>query len=510
MKAAVANFIQTYNKKHPFTIYDKSVTKKDSLTYFLIREDLQKKLVIISPCIEQYFDKDIDIAEEDKFKLKGKPYRFTVCLCNHTNACVLRKIFPFTSPQPAGLRSAIGMGDRIGLATPGHVRAAKGLVFPVLAQQSIRELNRTSRTMDEVLDDVTWGVFQEGYRDGYGADADHLKTLEDVDRAIDVGFTMFTIDPSEYVNNESERYEPNELTEKFHVLPWKELECEPKTFYDLYLGKRININGNTFRFTKKSLFKVAVKYSAAIAYIVKIFRHIETLLNQRDFDFEMSVDETEFPTTPLEHIFLALELRMLKVKITSLALRFEGRFEKAVDYIGDQEKFEEIFKKHVSIAKVLGHYKLSIHSGSDKFSIFPVMDKFASDIIHLKTSGTSYLEALRIVARHEPTLFREIVKHGIESFEKDRKAYDVTTDLSVVPDPYKVSDDNLEIAYLDEKNGRQMLHITYGSVLTAKKLDGEWLFRQHIIKCLLEHEEEHYETVAEHLKRHIRDVWFSS
>ena len=72
---------------------------------------------------------------------------------------------------------------------------------PIFAQQSIRELTRTGREADEVMDAALWAVLQEGYKNGFGADADHLKTIEDVDRMVDAGFTFFTIDPGNYVVN---------------------------------------------------------------------------------------------------------------------------------------------------------------------------------------------------------------------------------------------------------------------------------------------------------------------
>jgi hypothetical protein len=222
---------------------------------------------------------------------------------------------------------------------------------------------------------------------------------------------------------------------------------------------------------------------------------------------EISIDETEEPTTPLEHLFVISELKRLKVKIQGLALRFVGRFEKAIDYIGDLCEFEKDFRKHVLIAKTCGPYKLSIHSGSDKFSIYPIVGKLASDMIHLKTAGTSYLEALRLVARQDPQLFREIIRYGLKCFEKDRKSYSLTTDLSLIPEPEKVSDRDLEKTYLNNNGGRQLLHITYGSVLRAKTNKNMWLFRQRIKKVLLENEEEHYETVAVHMKRHIEPLW---
>jgi mRNA-degrading endonuclease YafQ of YafQ-DinJ toxin-antitoxin module len=226
------------------------------------------------------------------------------------------------------------------------------------------------------------------------------------------------------------------------------------------------------------------------------------LFGESPFDLEVSVDETDVPTSPLEHFFIASELKRLGIQVQGLAPRFVGEFEKAVDYIGDLEEFEKAFRSHALIAKFFG-YKLSIHSGSDKFSIYPIMAKLAGDLIHLKTAGTSYLEALRIVARHNPSLFREIVKHSFSCFEKDRKTYHVSTRLSAIPNPDEITNKDLEKSFLDDDNGRQLLHVTFGSILTAER-DGKWVFRDRIKKTLIDNEEEYCQTLAKHFGRHIK------
>jgi hypothetical protein len=406
------------------------------------------------------------------------------------------------------------MGDRIGLATPGHIRAVKKLrIFPILAQQSIREMESTLRTPVEVLDDVTWAVFQEGYRQGFGADADHLKTVEDVDATFKAGFTMYTIDPSDYVDNAADDYDPEKLREKFEKLPWEELECRKEDYFKKYVGKKIftfSKESQALKLSNEGLLRAAVKYSVAIAHTTRMYHHLKKLFGERRFDLEMSVDETNTPTSPSEHYFIVSELKRLGVRFNGLALRFVGRFEKAIDYIGDLKVFEESFRRHVSIARFFRQYKLSIHSGSDKFSVYPFVGRFASDIIHLKTAGTSYLEALRVVTRHDPDLFRKIVKHSFRCFEKDRKRYHVSTNLSLVPSPDGVSDEDLEEVFFEDNNGRQLIHIAYGSVMTAKKGNGEWLFRERIKRILINNEEEHYETVAQHMRRHIESIGFSA
>ena len=96
--------------------------------------------------------------------------------------------------SPIGLSPSFGFGDRLGLATPGHIVAVKGTgLAPIFAQQSVRENARTGRTPQQVMDDATWGIFQEGWQAGVGADADHLKTPADIDACLAAGYSFFTI-----------------------------------------------------------------------------------------------------------------------------------------------------------------------------------------------------------------------------------------------------------------------------------------------------------------------------
>ena len=219
----------------------------------------------------------------------------------------------------------------------------------------------------------------------------------------------------------------------------------------------------------------------------------------------MSVDETETPTAPHEHYFVAAELQRLGVEVTSLAPRFVGDFEKGIDYIGDLSEFEASFRKHAAIAQAFGGYKLSIHSGSDKFSVYPIIGEHAGEHVHLKTAGTSFLEALRIPARHDPEFFRSIVDFAFDRFAEDRATYHVSTDLSVIPSPDEVSDDALESTYLEEDNGRQLLHITYGSILSAKE-NGSFRFKDRFLSLLNQHETEHYDVLESHLIDHIEGI----
>lgn len=508
----INEFRRVYVPSSPLKIYEASITKKNKCIFFLIREGFEKKLVIIHPPEKRSFLNDFSPEKHDKFFFDDKMFEYAVCPCNGENASALRKMFPFTRPRPIGLTPAIGLGDRIGLATPGHIRAIKKFnVFPVLAQQSFREMERTMRTPKEVLDDVSWAVFQEGYRGGFASDADHIKREEDVDRAFQAGFTMYTVDPSDYVDCEAESYPLKTLEEKFNGLPWDELKIRRERFLKIYLNKRLILcpsvdETEEISFSRESLMRTAVKFSAAVLFSFKVYRRLKKLFGRKKFDFEVSIDEAEKPTSPLEHFFVVSELKRLGVRFHSLAPRFAGKFEKAIDYIGDLKKFEKSFIKHVLISKFCGPYKISIHSGSDKFSIYPIIRDKASGMVHLKTSGTSYLEALRVIAKRNPALFRRIVNYSLRCFEADRKSYHVSADPRFAPKPERVSDEDLERVFLDSDVGRQILHVTFGSVLSAKD-DGEWVFRGEIRRVLLENEEEFYETIAAHIEKHIRNVF---
>ncbi len=211
----------------------------------------------------------------------------------------------------------------------------------------------------------------------------------------------------------------------------------------------------------------------------------------------------ETPTAPHEHYFVASELKRLGVRWVSLAPRYIGRFEKGVDYIGDLREFEAYFARQVAIAKALGPYKLSLHSGSDKFSIYPLAARLAGNLVHLKTAGTSYLEALRAVAQVDPVFFREILRFAIANYEKERVTYRVSGRLDRMPDPDRLTDSALA-ATLEQFDTRQALHVTFGAVMTALKADGTYLFRDRLYEVLRSDEEAHYAALEAHILKHIK------
>ncbi len=462
-------------------VYPKSVTPTRGKVFFLTHGP----------------DKQLGVAtlEADALQVELRPM-------DHENAAMLRAELPFLAPALVGLATSLGLGDRLGLATPGHIRAVRGTnVVPVLAQQSIREMERTGRTADEVMDAATWGALQEGHRDGFGSDADHLKTPADVDLTADAGFTMFTIDPGDHVNDAADLMDAEALEDGLDAVPWDRLETTRADTEAAYADRTFDLGGFALECSGEAVARAAVKYGAAVAHAAAMSRHIASTMGDRPFELEMSVDETETPTTPVEHFYVASELKRLGVEVVSVAPRFVGRFEKGVDYIGDLDELESTFRKHVAIARELGPYKLSIHSGSDKFSVYRIAAKVADGLVHVKTAGTSYLEAVRAIAVVEPGLFREILAFAFDRWDVDRATYHVSAEPAKAKRPEDLADDELPQA-LDQFDTRQILHVTFGSVLTDRA-DGAYRFRDRFYQVLRDHEEEHYDALERHLGRHV-------
>jgi hypothetical protein len=405
------------------------------------------------------------------------------------NAVALQEQFSWLKPRQFPVGPSFGFGDRIGLATPGHIRALSDKqVFPVVAQQSVRENARTGRTFEDVLADAVFGVFQEGYKRGFGADADHLKTDEEATEAAKIGYTMFTCDPGDHVAI-VESFSAEEAETAFERLP------DTEGYLHEYLDQEIRIEGlGTLRFALDDLQRTAVKYAYAIRRAAAMYNRLSEQL-PTGFDYEVSVDETETPTTPLEHLLIAQELHRQGVQFQSLALRFVGAMEKGVDWRGDFSQFSSDLRAHAAIARVLGPYRLSLHSGSDKFSLYETFSRETAGNWHVKTAGTSYLVALEVAAQKDPALFREIAALSLARFSEDRKSYHLSADPGRIPPLEELSDLQLPdlVSTLDS---RQVFHVAYGSVLQSA-LGGE------LRRVLEAHEEVHYHALARHMGRHL-------
>jgi hypothetical protein len=419
-----------------------------------------------------------------------------------------------TQPTTLGLKKSFGYGDRLGLATPGHLAAHRKYNFaPIFAQQSIREMDRTQRTPEEVMAAAQQALASENFREPWGADADHLKTEADVERTADAGFCFFTIDPSAYVVNEADRMSEAHLSGAVNGMVNDKI-LPDANWTASYLDKKFPIASGELSFTRETLFRAAVKYGRAVAHCERIACAIVAATGEEDakgqplntgkYEIEISVDETDSPTSIVEHLFFALELKRRKVpNVVSLAPRFIGEFEKGIDFKGDLKAFEKSLAQHVEVAKAYGPYKISVHSGSDKFSVYPIVGRLCGDLLHVKTAGTSYLEALRAVCRKDKNLFAEIAAYCVGRFETDRASYHISTTNAQIAALAKVPASEFEKHYLDEIPGRQLLHVTFGSVLTQGKRANGQTFKEAILTILKNDPALYRELLDIHFTKHL-------
>jgi hypothetical protein len=473
-------------------LFQNSLVSNNKVEYGLFRIKENNRLAVFFTRITSDLDEFEGTASDF---ISGS---FLDCPLNARNARVLRSQLEWLQPRPLGSNTSAGMGDRIGLATPGHVLAVRAVngISPIFAQQSIREMERTNRTPQQVMDDATWGVFQEGWQGGVGADADHLKTPEDIDECLHAGYTFFTIDSGAHVNYQAETADLLALQELASSLP---SEIRPES--SGLSGRNIDIEGRKIKFDASTLLKAAVKYGRVVDHVAMMYRHLVDCAGKRPYEMEVSIDETDQPTSLAEHFYIASELKRLGVKWVSLAPKYVGRFEKGVDYIGDLHVFETEFDGHAAVARYFGGYKLSLHSGSDKFSIYPIANRLTNGKVHLKTAGTSYLEALRTIASSDPDLFFQIYRFARDKYETDRVSYHVSAELGRAPLPEDITEPSV---LLNQFDAREILHVTFGSVLTAKNEDGSSQFHEKLMSALQSDSESYAGNLKRHFIRHLQ------
>lgn len=431
-----------------------------------------------------------DIAGVDSTE-GGVSYR--VCEADWETYTSLKQRFPFIEPVSLReKRTTIGCGDRLGLATPGHIRAVgKFSASPVLAQQSIRELNLTGRNYRGVVADAAFGVFQEGYEQGFGADGDHLKTLADIDVALDAGMPMITLDLTEVMNPEPAEWSDSKVEEEFADIQ----DPIKSRISEAHAGKTHILGDHKISLSQVEARRCCLMYWKALDFSREVDRHLREKRGD-SYDLEISIDETTAPTLPSHHLFIVRELEAREVRVNSLAPRFIGEFQKGIDYIGDLGEFERQFAVHSAIAKAHGDYKISIHSGSDKFSAYPAIGKHTGMRVHLKTAGTSWLEAIRTISRVNTDLYRLMHSKAFDYFQEATKLYHITADLGKIANLETKPDEELD-CYLTRDESRQLLHITYGGLLKDPEVRGPFF------ETLNREEEEHYRTVEAHITKHV-------
>ena len=409
------------------------------------------------------------------------------------------------APQVIGIKKSFGFGDRLGLAAPGHIRAAalyKGWA-PFIAQQSVEEMAQTGRNPQDVMRAAVRTVEEETFRQPWGADADRLKNSTDVEAAAQAGFTLFTIDSSEYIKAAADTMPGQELDRRIALMV-SEGDL-PEGWFEPYLGRSIELPGDwKLELTREPLQRTAVKFGPAIQHCQRMYEAAMRSNRGRAVEIEICLDGAGTAATPMEHLFVGLELEARGVRITNLALRWADDFEVGMDYAGDLEVFENRLSEHMAIAQFCGPYKLGFHGGSDKFSLYPLIGRLCGDQVHIKTSGTTYLEGLRAICRADLPLFAEIAHYCQRCFEENKISSSLTATLEEVRALGEVEGPESEHVFLDGRPGRQMFLTTYGALVAHGRASDGRGFKEAMMETLSRHADLHHEIIASHFEKHLR------
>lgn len=424
-------------------------------------------------------------------ELEGRVLRSggKACPLTHENRLILNAYLPYTAPVPFGRSGAsIGLGDRLGVCAAAQLRAVSESGFrPVLAQQSLRELQFMHRSYADVIDAAAFGAFRAGFRAGFSADGDHLKTREQVRGALSSGCTMITLDCSAVL-----RDCPNgeDAHAAFSALPASLRSELEQTYLGGEAARRAGVS-----IDRAELERLSAQYLGSVHFAEEVYQ-TEILPQNRAVDLEISLDETAQTTSHAAHWFVAAELTRRKISYTSIAPRFVGEFQKAVDYIGDMMELRADLDAHAQIAAHFGH-KLSVHSGSDKFSVYPLITNATGGRYHLKTSGTSWLAVVRVFAQSDAALFRRMYAAARAACAEAKKAYVVHVEPELLPPVETVRDAELP-ALLQRDDVKQLMHITYGFLFDQPKLAAQ-------MRAGIEaHMDQVQESVYQNIRAHIR------
>jgi len=285
---------------------------------------------------------------------------------------------------------SIGLGDRFGHQGAAQLKAIisaseKGIEITPVWNKSNREHNTIGTLPGDVRIEADTVTRNAGYKKPYFVDADHIN-LDTVGHFIESS-DFFTIDVASYIGKKATDDEIKEFV----------------TGLEKYEGE-LGIPGTklSFNISKTQILQITEKYLYAALKARDIYRKIESSKGKGNFITEVSMDEVAQSQTPVELIFILKMLASVKIPVQTIAPKFSGRFNKGVDYVGDPLLFAEEFEQDllvigyaISEFGLPENLKMSIHSGSDKFAIYPYIGSIIKKYdkgIHLKTAGTTWLE----------------------------------------------------------------------------------------------------------------------
>ena len=341
-------------------------------------------------------------------------------------------------------------------------------VYPVW-NKSNREHSIIKSKPDDVQAEANAAVAALGFTGAYYVDADHIG-LKTVDPFI-AASNFFTLDVAEFTGKAAEA----DAIEAFSKVVGE------------YRGS-LYIPGidRPFELTEEIIRRTALKFLLAVQEAGCIYRHVADRKGRDNFVTEVSVDETDAPQNPMELFLILAMIAKERIPVQTIAPKFTGRFNKGVDYVGDLAQFEREFDEDLSvIAFAIREFgladtlKLSVHSGSDKFSIYPVINRLIKKHeagLHVKTAGTTWLEEVIGLAESGGEglqLVKEIYAQAHDHFAELAAPYSTVIDIDPdkLPGPKSVMDWS-SAQYTDtlrhdessphyNPNFRQLLHVGF-------------------------------------------------
>jgi hypothetical protein len=406
---------------------------------------------------------------------------------------------------------SFGLGDRFGLQGKALLSAMEkarqqGVDITPVWNKSHREHTIIGTEPADVRKEADNAVTALGWQGPYFVDADHIN-FATVDAFIESS-DFFTLDVAEFIAKRADRAEVDSFVQR----------------HKRFIGS-LEIEGidEPLQITQDQAIAAASKYLLATKHASEVYRHIEAAKGAANFVVEVSMDETVQPQTPVELLFILAAIADEGIPAQTIAPRFTGRFNKGIDYVGDVTKFEKEFRQDVAVIKFAvkefglpENLKLSVHSGSDKFSLYKpinrVLKKFDAGL-HIKTAGTTWLEELASLAEAGGdglAIAKAVYAQAFSRIDELCGPYATVIDIDIeqLPSPEQVNswDGKAFVAALHHNqscenynpNFRQLLHVAY-------KIAAE--MGAHFLEALDKYEDIIAHNVTENIyERHINPL----
>lgn len=336
---------------------------------------------------------------------------------------------------------SIGVGDRFGHQGAAQLRAmemaaAKGVSIVPVWNKSYREHTIVGTNPGDARAAADRAVRERGWKQSYYIDADHIG-LKNVDLFLESS-SFYTLDVADFIGKPASESEISSFVSAM------------KPYLSAFPIPGVQ---TTTAVSESDLAAIGRKYLFAVQEAGRIYRHIVGKKGEGNFVAEVSTDEANEPQTPAQLFFILAALAQEGVRVQTIAPKFTGSFLKGIDYVGDVKKFATEFEEDLIVIaraiktfKLPDNLKLSVHSGSDKFSLYPVIHRAIKKHnagLHLKTAGTTWLEELIGLAASGGeglALAQEVYRIAYERIDELCKPYETVINIerSKLPAPHVV------------------------------------------------------------------------